>query len=174
LSFPSLIHLSNQKSVDRQIKRGEEIRDKNRKALEAGDKPQDEERPTDFSEEAAKKRYQIFKQHYGTLQILRKHFVFTVINASKTIPEVQRDILKEFKYQSSMELAEDTFSVLEFIPLVETVIANSRQQLVSRLDSYQHDTPVLFQNVVQIVKESFVPMIKRHSFTGSTLVRSTH
>jgi len=66
----------------------------------------------------ARARYKIFKDHYNTLWSLKEHFEFTVINASGSIKEVEESILQEFTYQSSFELNEDTYDVINVLPVV--------------------------------------------------------
>jgi adenylate kinase len=41
--------------------------------------------------------------------------------------------MKEFEYQSSLELATETYDVINRIPLAELVGLHARQQLVRRL-----------------------------------------
>jgi hypothetical protein len=52
---------------------------------------------------------------------MQKLFNFSLINAQKSIEDVQKDILREFQYQGSFELGEDTFENLSRVPLVEEV-----------------------------------------------------
>merc|ERR1711991_202247 len=124
----AVLYIDEKLSVTRQLSRGEKVIEHNRR-VKSGELHEEmlEERVTDFSEKAAKHRYEIFLQHYDTLKGLREHFAFTLINASGPIEEVEKSIEKEFAYQSSLELAEETFEVLRTIPLVEEVTKHARQ-----------------------------------------------
>jgi len=167
----TVLYIEEQLSVDRQLKRGKAIREQNKRLAERG-LPLLEERDTDFSEDSARKRYKIFKDHYSTLQTLKKHFAFTLIDAGGTIEEVQQNIVKEFKYQSSLELSQETYDMVQRIPLVSDVIVHARGDLVARLDEYQYRNGRLFEEVIQLVERDFVPAIRRHAIAGIAVIRS--
>jgi adenylate kinase len=155
------------------MKRGKAIHEQNKKFMEKG-LPLLEERDTDANEDAGRKRYKIFRDHYSTLQTLKKHFPFTLINASGTIEEVQQNIIKEFKYQSSLELSQETYDMVQRIPIVSDVIMHARSDLVARLDQYQYRHSALFELVIQVVEREFVPVIRRHAIAGVAFVRTSN
>lgn len=158
-------------SVERQMKRGRAIVEQNKKLMEKG-LPLFEQRDTDTNEDSGRKRYKIFRDHYSTLQTLKKHFPFTLINASGTIEEVQQNIIKEFKYQSSLELSQETYDMVQRIPLVTDVITHARGDLVARLDEYQYRHSALFELVIQVIEREFVPTIRRHAIAGIAIIRT--
>lgn len=140
-------------SVQRQLHRGHKAieinnRHKNMGILELqGKNALVEERPTDLSEEKAQQRYQFFKESiFESLKLLKKKFHYHFIDANGTIEEVKAAIHKELKYQSSLELAHETFEKISSIPLAEELTRNARQQLVMRLDRYQTHQTELFGN----------------------------
>lgn len=167
----TVLFIEEMQSVDRQMKRGKAVQDQNKKLMERG-LPLLEERDTDTNEDAGRKRYKIFRDHYSTLQTLKKHFPFTLINASGTIEEVQQNIIKEFKYQSSLELSQETYDMVQRIPLVSDVIMHARSDLVARLDEYQYRHSALFELVIQVIEREFVPVIRRHAIAGVAFVRT--
>lgn len=79
-------------------------------------------------------RYAIFKQHYTTLLRLMQHFPFTLIDAMGSIRECEQQIARELRYQSSLDLDEETYQLISHIPLAREVVRRSRQHLVARLD----------------------------------------
>ena len=103
---------------------------------------------------------------------MKKHFPFTLIDASGTIEEVQQNIIKEFKYQSSLELSQESYDMVQRIPLVSDVIVHARGDLVSRLDDYQYRHTSLFEEVIQVIEREFVPVIRRHAIAGIAVIRS--
>ncbi len=60
----------------------------------------------------------MFAKHYDTLTSLKKYFKFNIINASGSIEEVERSIIKEFRYQSEFELGEEAYAVVMKFPTV--------------------------------------------------------
>jgi len=167
----TVLFIEEQQSIERQLKRGSAIREHN-KRLRDKNLPTVEERDTDASPEAGRRRYKIFRDHYSTLQTLKKHFPFTMIDASGTIEEVQQNIIKEFKYQSSLELTQETYDMVQRIPLVSDVIMHARGDLVARLDEYQYRHSELFEQVIHVVEREFVPFIRRHAIAGIAIVRT--
>ncbi|EGG16079.1 adenylate kinase [Cavenderia fasciculata] len=166
----TVLFIEEKESLDRQIRRGQITKETNLR-LRAQDLPLLEERYTDTSEEIARKRYKIFRDHYSTLTALKKHFPFSIIDASKSINEVQQSIIKEFKYQSSLELAEETYDMVQRIPLVSDIIVHARVDLVNRLDDYQFRHTDLFAAVINVIDKEFIPTIRRHAIAGSAIAR---
>ncbi|MFT4590050.1 MAG: adenylate kinase [Limisphaerales bacterium] len=160
-------------SVERQLYRGREIKAHNAKVQERSVGEKKELRTTDLDEAAAQHRYRVFKEKtWDALQSLREVFFYHFINAEGTFEEVQRNILSELQYQSSLELDEKTFDLMRSIPLASEIVVHARQDLVKRLDRYALEYEELFEQVVQIVKERFMPIVVRHAISGRASVNS--
>jgi hypothetical protein len=91
-----VLYVEEKESVERQLKRGREIVAHNERVRETGVGVLLEERATDMSEEACRKRYRVFmEQTYSVLQSLKEVFHFHVINAQGDIASVERAINSE-------------------------------------------------------------------------------
>ena len=160
-------------SVARQLGRGREIAEHNRKVAETGIGTAIELRTTDRSEQLVRRRYQVFKEQTWTaLTSLRQLYHYHFINAEGSIAEVQANILNELKYQSSLELDPRTFERLRALPLAEELVVHGRQELVKRLDSYELEHPELLAQIVDLVGSKFMPIITRHALSGRAHVNS--
>jgi adenylate kinase len=160
-------------SIARQLGRGREIAEHNRKVAETGIGAPIELRATDMSEELVQRRYQVFKeQTWAALTSLRQLYHYHFVNAEGSIAEVQANILKELKYQSSLELDPRTFERLRALPLAEELVVHGRQELVKRLDGYELEHPRLLSQIVQLVSTKFMPIITRHALSGRAHVNS--
>lgn len=163
----AVLFVEEKESIERQLKRGRQIIAHNQRVRETGAGELLEERATDVSEEAARKRYRIFKdQAYQSLQSLRKIFHFHIINAQGDISSVEKNIIKEFQYQSSLELDQETLDAINHIPLASDIVLNARQHLVRRLESYQRDHAGLLKRVIRAIEADFMPAVKTHAITG--------
>jgi hypothetical protein len=60
------------------------------------------------------------------LQELKKYFTFSVINTKASVNEVRERIYKEFMYQSSLELGEETIDAIQKIPVVSDITKHAR------------------------------------------------
>jgi adenylate kinase len=126
-----------------------------------------------MAEDACRKRYRVFmEQTYAVLQSLKQHFHFHVINAQGDLASVERAIISEFQYQSSLELDEETFDAIHLIPLASEIVIAARQHLVERLEGYQRDQSVLFHRVISVIERDFVPVIVLHAITGLAKITS--
>jgi adenylate kinase len=162
-----VLYVEEKESVERQLKRGREVLAHNARVRETGIGTLLEERVTDLSEDACRKRYRVFmEQTYSVLQSLKEVFHFHIINAQGDIASVERAIAKEFQYQSSLELDQETFDAIRGIPLASEIVIAARQHLVERLESYQRDSPGLFRRVISKIEADFVPALKLHAMTG--------
>ena len=104
-----LLFVDEEVSIERQLHRGREAQEHNRKATESGVGQLAEIRATDLDPAAARKRYQVFKETtFEALRSLRAIFHFRFIDASQPLAEVQQEIEEEFSYQSSLELSHKT------------------------------------------------------------------
>jgi len=160
-------------SMARQIKRGNQVHEHNEEVRRTELGELLEERATDRDPEAARRRYSVFKeQTYDALQSLRETFHYHFINAQGPIEEVQKNIIEELQYQSSLELDPRTYDRLRILPIAAEIIVHARQDLVRRLDSYEFEHPELFQRVVHRINEKFMPIVLRHALTGRAYVNS--
>jgi len=168
-----VLFVSESTSVARQLGRGREIAEYNRKVAETGIGAPIDLRATDLSEELVRRRYQVFKEQTWTaLTSLRQLYHYHFINAEGAIADVQANILKELKYQSSLELDPRTFERLRVLPLAEELVVHGRQELVKRLDSYELDHTELLRQIVELVSGKFMPIITRHALSGRATVNS--
>ena len=168
-----VLFVSESTSVARQLGRGREIAEHNKKVGETGIGAAIELRATDLSEELVRRRYQVFKEQTWTaLTSLRQLYHYHFINAEGPIADVQANILKELKYQSSLELDPRTFQRLRVLPLAEELVLHGRQELVKRLDGYELKHTQLLSRMVDLVKNKFMPIITRHALSGRAHVNS--
>jgi adenylate kinase len=153
--------------------RGQEIIRHNEKVRETGIGSEFELRPTDLSEEAARHRYRVFKEHtWDALQSLKEHFHYHFVNANGPVHEVEENILQEMQYQSSLELDPRTFDRMRRLPAASDIILRARQDLVRRLDSYEYEHPVVFEQVIELVDKKIMPIVMRHAISGHAIVNS--
>ncbi|CAJ0759880.1 5395_t:CDS:10, partial [Entrophospora sp. SA101] len=139
-----VLYVDEDISVARQLLRGKQTRDNNKRVRQTGEGQLMEERVTDFDELLIRSRYKIFKKHYGALLRLREIFPFHLINAVGTIDEVMHVILREFEYQSSLEL-----------------------------EHYEEYEAELFKRAIKFIDKQVIPMVQRHAISGQALIRTT-
>src|SRR5690606_27558223 len=126
-----VLFVDEKTSVARQLKRGREVKAHNEEVRRTGDGELLEERATDYDPALAQRRYRVFKeQTWDALQSLREIFHYHSINAQGEVEEVEQNILKELKYQSSLELDPATHDTLRVIPVAEEIVVHARQELV--------------------------------------------
>jgi adenylate kinase len=168
-----VLFVSEGTSIARQLGRGREIADHNRKVAETGIGAPIELRATDLSEELVRRRYQVFKEQTWTaLTSLRQLYHYHFVNAEGPIEDVQANIVEELKYQSSLELDPRTFERLRTLPLAEELVLHGRQELVRRLDGYELAHSGLLSQVVALISTKFMPIISRHALSGRAQVNS--
>jgi adenylate kinase len=168
-----VLFVSESTSIARQLGRGREIADHNKRVADTGIGTAIELRTTDLSEELVRRRYQVFKEQTWTaLTSLRQLYHYHFIDAEGPIAEVQANILKELKYQSSLELEPRTFQRLRTVPLAEELVVHGRQELVKRLDGYELKHTQLLSQIVELVKSKFMPIVTRHALSGRAAVNS--
>jgi adenylate kinase len=73
-----------------------------------------------------------------------------------------------------LELDEDTFLTIKGLPTAKSVIQNARQELVSRLNDYQHFHTEVFQKVVTAISDEILPLIRMHVMAGEAHVKSNN
>jgi len=168
-----VLFVTEQTSIARQIKRGEQIAAHNAEVRETGIGELQPERSTDLSRETSSHRYRVFKEKtWDALNSLKEVYHYHFINAEGPIEEVEQNILKELQYQSSLELETRTHDRLRPLPLAEEITVHARQDLVRRLDSYELEHTELFQHVVDLLQQRFMPIIRRHALSGRAHVNS--
>jgi adenylate kinase len=158
-----VLFVSESTSIARQLGRGREIAEHNRKVAETGVGTPIELRATDLAEDLVRRRYQVFKEQTWTaLTSLRQLYHYHFVNAEGPIAEVQANILNELKYQSSLELDPRTFARLRSLPLAEELV----------VDSYELEHTQLLSQIVELVATKFMPIITRHALSGRAHVNS--
>ncbi len=168
-----VLFVDEKESVDRQLKRGEEIRQHNEEVRKTGMGEILEERPTDYDVALAQRRYRVFKeQTWAALQSLKAIYHYHFINAQGSISEVESNILKELRYQSSLELDPRTYDRLRVLPEAQEIAVHARQELVKRLDGYELEHSELFGKVVQFIESEIMPVISRNAISGIAHVNS--
>lgn len=169
----ALLFVGEEVSVHRQLKRGMEIREHNREVRESGVGQLLEERVTDVDPSLCRKRYQTFKETtFEALQSLRQIFHFHFIDAESTLQEVQQNILREFSYQSSLELSQEVFERIHRIPIANQLATHARQELIERLEDYEENHSDLFQRVITLFEDKMLPIIRTHSISGHARINS--
>lgn len=59
---------------------------------------------------------QVFKAHYHTILRLKSFFPFSLIDAMGTLEEARQQIVRELRYQSSLDLDEATYAAIRSVP----------------------------------------------------------
>ncbi len=168
-----VLYIDEAESVRRQVRRGRQAIEHNERVSESGEGVMYEVRPTDLSEEAARNRYRVFKERtYDSLRALREVFYYHFINGSGTVEEVQKRVLGELQYQSSLELEEATYDFISDIPVAAEIVQHARQDLVTRLDDYATRRPDLFKRVAELVRKKFMPIVLRHAISGESCINT--
>lgn len=168
-----VLFIDEKTSIERQLRRGREVAEYNAKVRAEGGTDLLEERETDLDAEAARKRYRVFKEKtWDALQSLRELYHYHFINAQGDIHDVEQNILRELAYQSSLELDPETYDTVRRIPLASEIVLHARQELVKRMDSYQLEHTELFRQVMKLLEERFMPIVRRHAIAGMAVVNS--
>ncbi len=168
-----VLFVTEKTSIERQLLRGRQIAQHNREVEETGIGQTLPLRATDLSEQTARQRYRVFKEKtWDALQSLKEIYHYHFVNAEGPISKVEANIIRELQYQSSLELDPRTFDRLLPLPLAEEIVVHARQMLVKRLDGYELEHPELFQQIVQVIQDKFMPIVKRHALSGRAHVNS--
>ncbi len=169
----ALLFVSEEVSVERQIKRGREIQEHNRQVRSTGIGTLLEERVTDNDPDLCRNRYRTFKEStFDALQSLRQIFHFHFIDAEGDLTEVQRNILQEFTYQSTLELSQEVFDLIRKIPIASQIALHARQELVERLEIYAEKHKALLQKVIKLVEVKIIPIVRTHAISGYARINS--
>ena len=171
----TVLFVGEKTSVERQLGRGREILAHNEQVRRTGIGEPIELRPTDTDETLARNRYRTFKeQTFDALTSLRRDFHYHFVNAEAPLGEVEKSIIEEFRYQSSLELGHATFDIIHGIPLASEITRHARQELVRRLDAYEHAAAPLFKAVAAFIEAEVVPVIARHALSGRCVVKTSN
>lgn len=54
----------------------------------------------------------MFKAHYHTILRLKQYFPFSLIDAMGSLEECRQQIMRELRYQSSLDLDEATYAAI--------------------------------------------------------------
>lgn len=162
-----MLFIDEKESVARQLKRGHEVKEHNEEVRRTGIGELWEERATDVDPNAARRRYQVFKEKtYDALQSLKEVFHYHFINAQGDLPQVRQNIIKELQYQSSLELDPKTYDSLHRLPVASKIIEHARQELVKRLDGYELEESDLFHDVLSFIEAHIMPIVVHHAISG--------
>ncbi len=168
-----VLFVDERTSVDRQLKRGREVKAHNEEVRRTGIGEVLEERATDYDERLAQRRYRVFKeQTWDALQSLKEIFHYHFINAQGQVEEVEQNIIRELEYQSTLELDPRTVDRLRNVPVASELAVHARQELVKRLDSYEFGQPELLAQVVAFITRKILPIVQRHAISGAALVNT--
>lgn len=168
-----VLFVDEKESVARQLKRGRETKALLESSTRTPDSPMPEDRPTDHDESLARRRYRVFKeQTWDALQSLKEIFHYHFINAQGPVAEVEKNILHELEYQSTLELDSRTVDRLRGVPVASQIIIHARQELVKRLDSYELEHSPLFAKVVTFIEEKILPIVLRHAISGTAHINT--
>lgn len=166
-----MLYVDETESLKRQLLRGRKVKTHNEIVQKTGQGQLIRERATDQDEALIRARYKIFTLHFNALMRLKNLFPFHLINAIGPVDEVMRAIWREFEYQSSLELDQKTYDAIHIIPIAQSVGIHARQELVRRLEHYQHSCPQKVYQCVSLIESFFVPSIQRHAVSGIAMVR---
>jgi adenylate kinase len=168
-----VLYVDESVSVERQLHRGRLVQENNRQVESTGTGRLRELRKTDLDVNAARERYRTFKEiTYESLTSLRQIFHYHFVNAQQSIEEVQENIVEELKYQSSLELDQRTNDIISRVPVATEILVHARQELVERLEQYTLRHLDLFERVVGIIDEKFMPIVHRHAVAGRAYINS--
>ena len=168
-----VLFVDEKTSIDRQLYRGLQIEAHNQEVEATGVGEIQEPRATDLDSERARHRYRVFKEStWDALQSLREIFFYHLVNAQGDFAEVEQNIHNELQYQSSLELDPQTFEKVRRIPLANEIVIHARQDLVRRLDGYALEHGDTFDQVIELIGEKFMPIVKRHAISGRAVVNN--
>lgn len=167
-----VLFVDEKTSIERQLDRGRQVAEWNARAAAEGVELR-EVRATDLAPDAARRRYQVFKeQTWEALKSLKEVYHYHFVNAQGTIESVERNIRRELDYQSSLELDPETHHAVRRLPLASELVTHARQELVKRMDTYELEHKELFHTVIHMLEDRFIPIISRHAIPGMAVVNS--
>lgn len=169
-----ILYVDEFESVRRQLNRAKLAKLHNHRVMEAGTGEMWDVRTTDVSDALCKRRYQVFKAHYHTILRLKNFFAFSLIDAMGTMEECRSQIMRELRYQSSLDLDEKTYQAIRHLPLARDLVRVARQRLVFRLDTYSKRQPKMFADVIKLIDSELLPVLKQCSLAGHAEFKTRH
>jgi adenylate kinase family enzyme len=169
-----ILYVDEEESVHRQSQRAKLASLHNQRALDAGTGDVWNVRTTDISEALCRRRYQVFKAHYSTILRLKTYFPFSLIDAMGSLDECRAQIVRELRYQSSLDLDEKTYAAIKHLPLARDLVRVARQRLVFRLDSYCKRHNKMFSEVISLIDSEVLPLLKKCSLAGHADYKTRH
>lgn len=168
-----VLFVDEKTAIERQLKRGREIKEHNEEVRRTGIGELQEERPTDYDLPLAQRRYRVFKeQTWDALQSLQSIFHYHSINAMGPLAEVEKNIVAELQYQSSLELDPRSFDAVRRVPTASEIVVHARQELVRRIDTYALEHGELFNEVIHFIETKMVPIITKHAISGHSQINT--
>jgi len=161
-----VLYVDQAESVRRQLARARLAATHNARVLDAGAGQLVDVRATDVDEALCKRRYAVFKQHYSTVLRLQRWFVFSLIDSGGSLDSTRAQILRELRYQSSIDLETETYAAIRHLPLATELARAARQQLVSSLDGHRSRHGELFEGVVDLISGEVVPLLRSSALAG--------
>jgi adenylate kinase family enzyme len=169
-----ILYVDEEESVRRQSQRAKLASLHNQRALDAGTGDVWDIRTTDISSALCRRRYQVFKAHYSTILRLKSYFPFSLIDAMGSLDECRAQIVRELRYQSSLDLDEKTYAAIKHLPLARDLVRVARQRLVFRLDSYCKRHSKMFTEVISLIDSEVLPLLKKCSLAGHAEYKTRH
>lgn len=169
-----ILYVDEAESVKRQMKRAEMTSLHNERVRDAGTGDVWSIRATDVNEALCRRRYQVFKSHYNTILRLKSYFPFSLIDAMGTLQDCRAQIVRELRYQSSLDLDEKTYAAIRHLPLARDLVRVARQRLVFRLDMYCKKHYRLFTDIISLIDTEIMPVLRQCSMAGHAEYRSRH
>lgn len=168
-----MLYIEEGDSVERQLARGRRVREHNDRVQRTGHGTLMDLRPTDFDVAAAKTRYQIFREEaYDAIKSLRNSFHYHFISATGPVEKVRDLVLKEFEYQSSLELSDGAYARVAAIPNAADVSLRFRQKLVSELERFEETIPHVLSSVANVIVSDFLPIVHQCVSAGRARIRA--
>ncbi|KAL4430829.1 hypothetical protein ABPG75_006085 [Micractinium tetrahymenae] len=167
-----ILYVDEEESMRRQMRRAQLAAMHNKRVMDAGTGDVWDVRTTDVNEALCRRRYQVFKAHYHTILRLKSFFPFSLIDAMGTLEEARQQIMRELRYQSSLDLDEATYAAIRHLPLARDLVRVARQRLVFRLDSYCKRDSKLFSDVIKLIDSEVIPVLKQSSLAGAAEYRT--
>merc|ERR1719361_236275 len=168
----TVLYVDQSVSVERQLSRGKEVEEHNKKVEMTGVGELMAVRETDMSEEKAKQRYAYFHEHiYASIQSIKEKFPFHFISGEAPLDVVKQRVMAELEYQSSSELGDDTFDMVRQVSLASEIKLDARHKLVTRLDLYATSQyKELFQQIINVFKYEFEPLVRQQALMGTAII----
>jgi len=162
-----VLYVDQTESVKRQLARGQNALEHNKRVRETGEGKLKPERVTDYNPDLAKKRYLTFKSStFNALEELGQHFIYNIVQAMGDFAQVEANIKQEMDYQSGLELNPETHEKIHHLLRASEVTTHARQTLVASLDGYSANNADEFERTVSALETYVYPAIERHALMG--------